>query len=258
MNRLGIALVISAPSGTGKTTLIKRLRKEFPNFGYSISCTTRAPREGEVDGKDYHFLSRERFVELRDQGHFAEWAEVHGNFYGTPLPPVREMLAKGQDILFDIDVQGGQSFRESATLSPGNDITLFDTPYGRIGLCICFDLRFEELCRLMALEGARVLLAPAAFNMTTGPAHWELLLRQRAVDNQCFTVGAAPARDEAASYVAWGHSLVCDPWGTVLHECGSGEETAVVDLDLSRVDAVRQQLPILSARRTDIYDIRRR
>ena len=124
--------------------------------------------------------------------------------------------------LFDIDVQGGQSFRESATLSPGNDITLFDTPYGRMGLCICFDLRFEELCRLMALEGARVLLAPAAFNMTTGPAHWELLLRQRAVDNQCFTVGAAPARDEAASYVAWGHSLVCDPWGTVLHECGSG------------------------------------
>lgn len=100
----------------------------------------------------------------------------------------------------------------------------------------------------MALEGARVLLAPAAFNMTTGPAHWELLLRQRAVDNQCFTVGAAPARDEAASYVAWGHSLICDPWGTVLHECGSGEEVAVTDLDLSRVDAVRQQLPILSAR----------
>ena len=113
MNRLGIALVISAPSGTGKTTLIKRLRKEFPNFGYSISCTTRAPREGEVDGKDYHFLSRERFVELRDQGHFAEWAEVHGNFYGTPLPPVREMLAKGQDILFDIDVQGAAQLRKN-------------------------------------------------------------------------------------------------------------------------------------------------
>ena len=91
--------------------------------------------------------------------------------------------------LFDIDVEGGQRFRESDTLSPGNDVTLFDTPWGRMGLCICFDLRFEELCRVMALEGARVLLAPAAFNMTTGPAHWELLLRQRAVDNQCFTVG---------------------------------------------------------------------
>ena len=99
--------------GTGKTTLIKRLRKEFPTFGYSVSCTTRAPRDGEVDGRDYHFLGRERFVELRDQGHFAEWAEVHGNFYGTPLPPVREMLAKGQDILFDIDVQGAAQLRKN-------------------------------------------------------------------------------------------------------------------------------------------------
>ena len=106
MNRLGIALVISAPSGTGKTTLIKRLRKEFPNFGYSISCTTRAPREGEVDGKDYHFLSRERFVELRDQGHFAEWAEVHGNFYGTPKKYVDEAMEQGKDVILDIEVQG--------------------------------------------------------------------------------------------------------------------------------------------------------
>ena len=126
------------------------------------------------------------------------------------------------------------------------------------GIAICFDIRFSELFRVMGDKGAQLILIPAAFNMTTGPAHWELLLRQRAVDNQCFTVGAAPARDEAASYVAWGHSLICDPWGTVLHECGSGEETAVVDLDLSRVDSVRQQLPILSARRTDIYDIRLR
>ncbi len=159
--------------------------------------------------------------------------------------------------LFDIDVEGGQRFRESDTLSPGNDVTLFDTPWGRMGLCICFDLRFEELCRVMALEGARVLLAPAAFNMTTGPAHWELLLRQRAVDNQCFTVGTSPARDERASYVAWGNSMVCDPWGTVLHQCGAGEEVAVTELDMTRIDAVRRQLPILSARRTDVYELRR-
>ena len=155
------------------------------------------------------------------------------------------------------DVAGGQRFRESDTLSPGNDVTLFDTPWGRMGLCICFDLRFEELCRVMALEGARVLLAPAAFNMTTGPAHWELLLRQRAVDNQCFTVGTSPARDESASYVAWGNSMVCDPWGTVLHCCGAGEEVAVTELDMTRIDAVRRQLPILSARRTDVYELRR-
>ena len=96
--------------------------------------------------------------------------------------------------LFDIDVEGGQRFRESDTLSPGNDVTLFDTPWGRMGLCICFDLRFEELCRVMALERARVLLAPAAFNMTTGPAHWELLLRQRAVDNRGYVPGAGRER----------------------------------------------------------------
>lgn len=160
--------------------------------------------------------------------------------------------------LFDIDVDGGQSFRESDTLSPGDDVTVFDTPWGRMGLCICFDLRFEELCRVMALEGAQVLLAPAAFNMTTGPAHWELLLRQRAVDNQCFTVGTSPARDEWASYVAWGESMVCDPWGTVLHRCGTDEEVAVTELDMDRVAQVRRQLPILSARRTDVYEVRRK
>ena len=158
--------------------------------------------------------------------------------------------------LFDIDVEGGQRFRESDTLSPGNDVTLFDTPWGRMGLCICFDLRFEELCRVMALKGARALLAPAAFNMTTGPAHWELLLRQRAVDNQLFTVGTAPARDESGSYVAWGHSMVCEPWGGIVHQCGTGEEVAVTELELSRIDAIRRQLPILSARRTDLYEVR--
>ena len=106
MERQGIALVLSAPSGTGKTTLVKMLREEFPRLSYSISCTTRAPREGEQDGRDYHFLSRERFLQLKDEGYFAEWAEVHGNFYGTPLAPVREMLREGKDVLFDIDVQG--------------------------------------------------------------------------------------------------------------------------------------------------------
>ncbi len=155
--------------------------------------------------------------------------------------------------LFDISVEGGQSFRESDTLSPGNEVTVFDSPWGRLGLCICFDLRFEELARIMTLQGARAIFIPAAFNMTTGPAHWELLFRQRAVDNQLFTIGTSPARNDRETYVAWGHSIVCDPWGTVLHQCGAGEEIAVTALDLSRVDSVRRQLPILSARREDIY-----
>ena len=158
--------------------------------------------------------------------------------------------------LFDISVEGGQSFRESDTLSPGNDVTVFFFFWGKLGLCICFDLRFEELSRLMTLQGAQIILTPAAFNMTTGPAHWELMFRQRAVDNQLFTVGTSPARDEAGSYVAWGHSIACDPWGSVIRQCGAGEELAVTDLDLTRIAAVRRQLPILSTRRTDVYQLR--
>ncbi len=111
MRREGIALVLSAPSGTGKTTLIKRLLAEFPHFGYSVSCTTRQPRQGEEHGKDYFFLSREEFERRRAEQAFAEWAEVHGNFYGTPLAPVKEMLHQGQDVLFDIDVQGAAQLR---------------------------------------------------------------------------------------------------------------------------------------------------
>ncbi|MEY8386394.1 carbon-nitrogen hydrolase family protein [Oscillospiraceae bacterium 38-13] len=160
--------------------------------------------------------------------------------------------------LFDIDVEGGQSFRESAVLSPGNAVTTFETEFGTMGLCICFDLRFEELARCMCLRGAKCLFVPAAFNMTTGPAHWELLFRQRAVDNQCFTVGVSPARDEAASYVAYGNSLAVDPWGTVLCRAGAGEEMLCADLDLRRIEAVRRQLPILSARRVDLYEVRER
>ena len=113
MPREGIALVLSAPSGAGKTTLVKRLLAEFPHIGYSVSCTTRPPRQGEVDGKDYIFLSRPEFEQRRAQGYFAEWAEVHGNLYGTPLEPVKERLRQGQDVLFDIDVQGAAQLKLS-------------------------------------------------------------------------------------------------------------------------------------------------
>ena len=157
--------------------------------------------------------------------------------------------------LFDIDVTGGQRFMESDTFAAGSDVTTFPTPWGVMGLCICFDMRFEELSRLMTLRGAKVIFVPAAFNMTTGPAHWELLFRQRAVDNQLYTVATSPARDESAPYVAWGHSLVCDPWGTVMHQCDEKEHIVITELDLRKVDDIRQQLPILSARRTDLYKI---
>ena len=111
--RSGIALVICAPSGTGKTTLTKRLIAEFPRFAFSVSCTTRQPRPGETHGQDYEFLSVDEFLRRRDAGFFAEWAEVHGNYYGTPLESTRDLLANGRDVLFDIDVQGAAQLRRT-------------------------------------------------------------------------------------------------------------------------------------------------
>ena len=155
--------------------------------------------------------------------------------------------------LFDIDVKGGQRFMESETFTAGDSVTVFDTPFGKLGLCICFDLRFPELARCMALAGARAIVTPAAFNMTTGPAHWELLFRQRAVDNQLFTLGVAPARDEKGPYVSYGNTILCSPWGEVLARAGSAPALLLADVVLTQIESIRAQLPLLSARRTDVY-----
>ncbi len=125
----------------------------------------------------------------------------------------KRIAAHRKTHLFDINVPGGQYFMESDTFTAGRDVTTFDTPWGKLGLMICYDIRFPELSRLLALEGAKAILVPAAFNMTTGPAHWEMSFRMRALDNQVFLAGCAPARDLQSSYTAWGHSIVTDPWG---------------------------------------------
>jgi len=155
--------------------------------------------------------------------------------------------------LFDIDVKGGQRFMESETLTKGDHITVFDTEFGKMGLCVCYDIRFPELIRSMALSGAQLILVPAAFNTTTGPAHWELTFRAQAVLNQVFIAGTSPARDMDYSYHAWGHSLICDPWGTVLSEMDETEGMRLTKIDLSRAAEVRAQLPLTDQRRTDLY-----
>jgi len=109
----GALIVITAPSGTGKSTLIKELKKKMPNLEFSISYTTRQPRAGEVDGKDYFFVSIKKFLALKDQGFFAEWAEVHGNYYGTPKKNILKSLQEGIDLLFDIDIQGAKQLKDN-------------------------------------------------------------------------------------------------------------------------------------------------
>lgn len=182
----------------------------------------------------------------------------NGNIYNTSFVFNRsgEQIARHRKVhLFDINVEGGQRFYESDTFSAGNTITIFKTEFCTIGLCICFDMRFPEMSRLMTLKGAKAIIVPAAFNMTTGPAHWEILFRQRAVDNQVFTIGVAPARDIDAEYVSYGNSIICSPWGTVIERAGCQEEVIVYDINLEETEKIRSQLPLLKARRKDLYNI---
>lgn len=158
--------------------------------------------------------------------------------------------------LFNVEFDGGQHFRESDTFTPGDDVTTFAYGGMTFGLCICFDMRFPELSRLMTLRGAQAVIVPAAFNMTTGPRHWETMFRQRAVDDQLYTIGVAPARDEAGVYVSYANSLVCDPMGQVLTRAGAEPCILYADLEPAEVESARRQLPLLSARRTDVYTLR--
>jgi len=155
--------------------------------------------------------------------------------------------------LFDIDIPGKITFKESDSLSAGDNITVVDTEYCKIAVAICYDIRFPEFIRMAALKGAKLLVVPAAFNMTTGPAHWELLMRTRALDNQLYIAAASPARDETASYIAYGNSMIVDPWGMVLSRAGTGKEIIYMDIDLDEVEKIRMELPLLKHRRTDIY-----
>ena len=157
--------------------------------------------------------------------------------------------------LFDIDVKGKIYFKESDTLSAGNGFTIIKTDLARIGIGICYDIRFVELSRIMALNGAEMLIFPGAFNLTTGPAHWELLFRSRALDNQVYAIGVAPALDEDASYNSYGHSIAVNPWGEVIEELDYSEELKIVEIDLDEIKRVREEIPVLKNRRTDLYEI---
>lgn len=182
-----------------------------------------------------------------------------GKTYNTSyvFDPEGKCIAKHRKVhLFDIDVKGGQRFMESETLTAGDSLTTFDTPWGKMGLCICYDIRFPEWMRLMALEGAKAVFIPAAFNMTTGPAHWELSFRARALDNQIYLFGCAPARDMEASYHSWGHSIATNPWGEVMAQLDEAEGILFAHADFEREDAIRDQLPLLRHRRVDLYELR--
>eukprot|EP01062_Namystynia_karyoxenos_P073794 TRINITY_DN70622_c0_g1_i1.p1 TRINITY_DN70622_c0_g1~~TRINITY_DN70622_c0_g1_i1.p1 ORF type:complete len:306 (+),score=109.43 TRINITY_DN70622_c0_g1_i1:87-920(+) len=181
-----------------------------------------------------------------------------GTLYNTSTTysPTGAMVAKYRKIhLFRIFTPK-LTFDEAETLKAGSELATVDLPFGvKMGMAICFDIRYPQLAALYQQRGTGLLVYPGAFNMVTGPAHWQLAAQSRAVDNQQFVIVCSPARDTSAGYVAYGHSMAVDPWGRILCEAGHGEEIVHCEMDFSEVAKVRQELPILSGTRADCYSV---
>jgi deaminated glutathione amidase len=151
--------------------------------------------------------------------------------------------------LFDVAIPDGATYRESASVKPGDEAVVVDGSFGKVGLTICYDLRFPELYRTLVREGARILTVPAAFTLHTGRDHWHPLLKARAIENLAFVLAAAQFGRHNAKRVTFGHACIIDPWGHVLAEVGDREGVAVAELDFEYQDRLRRELPALEHRR---------
>lgn len=157
--------------------------------------------------------------------------------------------------LFDVNVPGTEEvYRESASIEAGDASVIVDTPFGRIGLAICYDLRFPELFRSMGRQGVDILVFPAAFTYETGAAHWEVLLRARAIENLCYVIAPNQGGVHGSGRKTYGHSMIIDPWGRVLDCFPSGNGFALAEIDLGRVSHIRTAFPVLGHRRFNCAD----
>ena len=157
--------------------------------------------------------------------------------------------------LYDVDLPGRVYYKESDTVACGNEVVTGEVDGVKIGMSICYDVRFPELFRIQALAGARILVVPAAFTLFTGRDHWELLLRARAVENQCYVIAAGQVGNYLPGKACNGRSMIIDPWGTVMACASDKVGTAVADLDFDYQDKIRAELPALTNRRSDVYAI---
>lgn len=189
-------------------------------------------------------------------GSVIERVEGQDRFFNTTLvfDPRGEVVARYRKIhLFDVDIEGQPSFRESDTIAPGEDVVTFDMAGTTVGLAICYDLRFPELFRKMALAGAEIIMLPAAFTLMTGKDHWEPLIRARAIENTVFMVAAAQVGPHPPGRMCYGRSMVVDPWGVVLAQAGDIPTVVTATLEMDEIARVRGQIPSLNNRMPDLY-----
>jgi len=171
------------------------------------------------------------------------------------IAPTGEIVAKYSKLHnFDVTLPDGTGVCESFKKQAGKNIITVNTPLGKLGFAICYDLRFPELFRLMALEGAEIILLPANFTQATGKDHWEPLLRARAIENGCYLI-AANQTGQKQQFTAYGNSMIIDPWGNILARAGEKPEIIYAAVDLELLAETRQRIPSLQNRRTDIYQL---
>jgi predicted amidohydrolase len=193
-------------------------------------------------------LARELGIHLL-LGSFNERADTPGRCHNTSVlfgPDGGQVAVYRKIHLFDVDVSDDARFRESDTIVPGSSAVVAETPFGSVGLSICYDLRFGELYRALRAGGASILTVPSAFTLTTGKDHWEPLLRARAIETQCVVL--APAQhgrhDDGGLRQSWGHSAIVDAWGHVVAQASDGPNIALAEIDLSRVAQIRRGMPV--------------
>jgi predicted amidohydrolase len=181
-------------------------------------------------------------------GSLPERVPGESRVYNTSVligPDGRTLATYRKIHLFDIDVPGLEHLKESKAVLPGQDVVVAEAPFGRLGLSICYDLRFPELFRRLVREGARVIAVPSAFTDRTGKDHWEVLLRARAIENLVYVVAAAQTGAHGRGRASYGHAMIVDPWGSVLAQVPDGEGVALAELDFERQDRLRRELPAL-------------
>ena len=227
----------------------------------SFSMSREAAGYDEADGSSSYYTMVDHPGVVAAQG----WAKQHGVWVvigsiaviegdGQALPYNRSVVIDHEGCivahydklhLFDVELAGGERYVESARMYAGDKAVMADTPWGGVGLSICYDVRFPHLYRDLALAGAGILSIPAAFTVPTGRAHWHVLQRARAIENGCFVVAAAQCGEHPGGRLSYGHSLVVSPWGEVLLDLGEAPGYGVVELDLGEVKKARETLPNL-------------
>ncbi len=226
------------------------------NFAYLRNEGTPFPCAQGLDGEiveTVRALAREHRVWLLG-GTFPESRAGDARVHNTSVlvSPAGEVEAVYRKIhLFDVDLRasGGGRFTESETVAPGKDVVVAHTPFGGLGLSICYDLRFPELYRAMAAQGARWIAVPSAVTPETGKDHWEVLLRARAIENQVFALAPAQCGRHSESRASHGRALIADPWGRVIAQAGDRPTAVVAECDPEEQDRVRAALPALQHRR---------